>query len=274
MKKKILITGARQGMGRDYGFALARRGHHVFATTETERQAEELKQEADQKQIKLKIAKLDIRDESDYDQAVEFAPDVLINNAAIGESGPLAEIPMEHLRANFETNVYGTIALTQAVLKDMIKRENGQVIIISSVGGKIVLPYLGAYNMTKFALEAAAEAFRQELSHRGIKISVVEPGAIDTGFNERMIATKYKWFDENDQLHSDIDRVRKFEIGLVTDQHPTDPITKTILHAVESGKPKTRYISPFINYGPMVKFALAVPDRVRDWLVRKVNGVR
>jgi len=272
--KKILITGARQGMGRDYGFELARRGHEVLATTETELQAKELRLEAEERGLKLNIAKLDIREAADYEQVVEFEPDVLINNAAIGESGPLAEIPMERLRANFETNVHGTIALTQEVLKGMIERENGRVIIISSVGGKIVLPYLGAYNMTKFALEAAADAFRQELSHHGIKISVVEPGAIDTGFNERMIATKYKWFDEKDRLHSDIKRIRKFEIGLITDQHPTDPITKTIIHAVESSKPKTRYISPFINYGPIIKFALAMPDRFRDWLVRKVNSVK
>lgn len=261
-------------MGRDYGFELARRGHDVFATTETQDQAAELTREAAEKNVKLKIAKLDIRQEKDYKQALTFRPDVLINNAAIGESGPLASIPMERLKANFETNVFGTMALTQAILKGMIERKGGRVIIISSVGGKIVLPYLGAYNMTKFALEAAADALRQELRHHGIGVSVVLPGAIDTGFNERMIATKYSWFKKGDRLYGDIERVRKNEQALIRNQHPTDPITKSILHAVESPHPKTRYVSPFRNYGPMVWLATAIPDRARDWFMRKLAGVQ
>ena len=271
---KILITGARQGMGRDYGFELARRGHVVFATTETQTQAEELIEQAKKENVKIQVAKLDIRNEADYQQALDFEPNILINNAAIGESGPLAEIPLQKLKENFETNVFGTLGLTQVILEQMLKKGLGHVIFISSIGGRIVLPYLGAYNMTKFALEAAADAFRQELAHHGIKISVIEPGAIDTGFNERMIATKYKWFNKKNVLYKDIERIKQFENALVRDQHPTDPITKTVISAVESKKPKTRYISPYKSYGPLVKLALTLPDRLRDKLVRHASGIK
>lgn len=270
MKKKILITGSRAGMGRDYAFALADRGHEVFATTETDQQAQELRQEAKEKNHNIKVEKLDIRSPEDHQKAVDFNPDVLINNAAIGESGPLAEIPMEHFKENFETNVFGTIELTQRVLKNMIKRKGGRIIIFSSVGGKVVIPYLGTYNMTKFALEGAAEAFRQELAHHNIDVSVIEPGAIATGFNERMNASKYKWFNNTNQLHSDLDRVKKYEELLVADQHPTDSITSAIIHAVESARPKARYLRPFWQYAPITWLATAIPTRLRDWVLSRM----
>lgn len=260
-------------MGRDYAFALADRGHEVFATTETEKQSKELRQEAEDKGREIRVAKLNLLNSDDHKKAVDFAPDVLINNAAIGESGPLAEIPIQRLRANFETNVFGAMGLTQKVLKKMIGRRAGRIIIFSSIGGKIVIPYLGAYDMTKFALEGAADALRQEVAHHGVSVSVVEPGAIDTGFNERMNAAKYDWFGKKSQLYADAGRIKKYEAALVRKQHPTDSITRAVIHAVESAKPKTRYVRPFWQYAPLVWLAAITPDRFRDWVLRKMAGV-
>ncbi|PSO43276.1 short-chain dehydrogenase [Candidatus Saccharibacteria bacterium QS_5_54_17] len=272
-EQKILVTGARQGIGRDSAFALADRGHEVFATTETDEQAGELARKAETNGRQMRVERLDLRDQADHQKAVDFAPDVLINNAAIGESGPLAELPMERLRDNFDTNVFHAIELTQDVLEGMLERGSGRIIILSSVGGKLVLPYFGAYHMTKFALEAAGDAFRGELTHHGISVSVIEPGAINTGFNERMNATKYQWFDEHARLGADMDRVAKYEAALTRTQHPTDSVTRAVIHAVESTKPKTRYVRPLWPYAPMLWLATAIPGRLRDWVLGKMAGV-
>lgn len=256
-------------MGRDCAFTLAGRGHEVFATTETDRQAEELEKEIENSTHSIPVERLDVRDSGDHQKAVDFAPDVLINNAGIGESGPQADIPIERLRGNFETNVFGTIELTQKILGDMIEHGSGRIIMVSSIGGKLVIPYLGAYSMTKFALEAATDAFRQELAPHGISVSAIEPAAIGTGFNERMNATKYEWFDENRRLYEDVERIKKYEAILVRDQHETNSIIRAVIHAVESSKPKTRYIRPRI-YVPLMRISGIIPDRLRDWLLRKM----
>lgn len=268
VKRTIVITGARGGMGKDAAFALAKRGHNVIATTRTQVEADELAREARQQNVELKCEKLDILDDEDYQKIDDWKPDVLVNNAAVGESGPLAEIPMKYVRSNFETNVFGTIAVSQRALKHMIERGEGRVIVISSVGGMVVMPYLGAYNMTKFSLEAAVDAWRQELKHRGIKIIAIEPGAIETGFNERMNASKYKWFNSTSQLWDDREKVTFFEDSLISGQYKTDSITRAIQHAVESEHPLTRYIKPW-HYFWLVALATILPDPVRDWMVKR-----
>lgn len=271
MLQKILITGAKNGIGRSAAFALAERGHDVLATTKTDKEAHSLQKEAREKGSALRVERLDITDAGDHATAVDFGPDILINNAAIGESGPLAEVPEKALERSFEVNVFGTIELTQKVLKTMIGEKHGRVIIISSVGGKMVIPYLGPYSMSKFALEASADAFRQELSAHNVDVSVIEPGAIATGFNERMNASKYEWFDEN-QSHHHPGRIQTFEEMLVSNQHSTQSITRAIIHAVEAQKPKSRYVRPFLPYAPMLWLAQALPDRARDWILRKMAG--
>lgn len=269
---KILITGARQGMGRDCAFELSRRGHKVLATTRTHEGAKELSEAALKAGINLQTKKLDLLNESDRQMAADWQPDTLINNAAIGESGPLAEIPIKHIRDNFEINIFGTLDLTQRVLKNMIKNKSGRIIIFSSIGGKITLPYLGAYSMTKYALESAADALRQELEDHGIWISVIEPGAIGTGFNEKMNNSKYKWLSENNLLYSDLHRMKKCEESLVKDQYGTESIVKAVVHAVEAKTPKTRYIRP-LNYYPLIKLASILPDRVRDYFTKRFSNI-
>lgn len=268
-KNKILITGAGHGMGYDYAITLANRGHEVFASTETDQQAKELEKVVEDSKHSIQVDRLDVRNFGDHQKAVDFAPDILINNAGIGESGPLADIPMEQLRSNFETNVFGAIELTQKTLGSMIERGSGRIIMVSSIGGKLVIPYLGAYSMTKFALESATDALRQELAHHGITVSAIEPAAIDTGFNERMNATKYEWFGETCRLCDDAERIKKYEAILVRDQHETNSVVQAVIHAVESSRPKTRYIRPW-QYVPLVRIAGILPDRFRDWILRKM----
>ncbi len=156
--KTILITGAGSGIGKDAAIALAKRGHHVVATTHTLEQAQDLKDFATAQKMSLDVAKLDITKSEDIAACLTFAPDILINNAGHGESGPLAEIPFERLDKIFAINVLGTLNVTQQFMQRMLQKKHGRIITVTSTAGLVVLPYLGMYHATKFALEAAFDA--------------------------------------------------------------------------------------------------------------------
>ncbi|MEY5022757.1 MAG: hypothetical protein RIS72_1332, partial [Pseudomonadota bacterium] len=125
MSKTILITGAGTGIGKDTAFALSKRGHRILATTQTEAQAEALKQAAHAQGLQIEVFKLDITAEQDRELLSQYAVDVLINNAALGESGSLAEVDMQRVRHLFEVNLFATLELTQVALKQMIQRQSG-----------------------------------------------------------------------------------------------------------------------------------------------------
>jgi NAD(P)-dependent dehydrogenase (short-subunit alcohol dehydrogenase family) len=149
MAKTVLVTGAGSGFGRGASLALAARGHDVIATTETEEQAAALRAEAPQ----LRVEKLDITT-GDIEHAADWEVDVLIDNAGAGQTGPIADVPMSVVRRLFEVNVFGTLAITQVVLRSMVARGSGRVIIVSSIAGVMSGPAFGPYSMTKHALEA------------------------------------------------------------------------------------------------------------------------
>lgn len=266
--KTILITGARGGIGKDAAFELARRGYQVIATTETESEARELEKEVQQAKLSIICEKLDLLNESDRKKIEHWKPEILINNAGIGPSGPLAEIPQAALRHGFEVNVFSTIDLTQRALKSMLEKGSGRIIFITSVAGRIVVPFLGPYSMTKFALEAAADGLRQELAPHGIRVCVVEPGPIATGFNERMNASKYSWFKQGFFFWKEKKRIEGFEQSLVSNQKSTSSIVDAIVHAVEDQNPKTRVARPF-RYSFIVALSKLVPDKVRDRIINR-----
>src|ERR1700722_10181192 len=189
MSKHVLITGAGSGFGRLTALALAERGHHVIATTETDAQAEQLPAEAPQ----LQGEKLDITT-TDVDKVHAWTIDTLINNAGAGQTGPVADIPMERLRYLFEVNVFGTMNITQAVLHEMVPRHQGRIIIMSSIAGVLSAPTFGPYSMTKHALEAMGKAMRGELAPLGIDVTLLNPGPYQTGFNHRMAESMWEWF--------------------------------------------------------------------------------
>jgi short-subunit dehydrogenase len=240
----VLITGAGSGFGRGTAFELARRGYHVIAATETDEQKSELANAAKKDNIDLRIEKLDITDVDDRLRAEDWDIDVLINNAGIAESGPLAEIPMEHVRQNFEVNVFGTLSLTQSIVKGMLKKGYGKIIIVSSVAGRMTAPYLGPYCMTKHALEATADVLRAELESHNIKVSIIEPGPYSTGFNERMNKSKYKWYGKDSIFASDDEEIKKTEQWLISNQFDPAEVINTLVSIVEDPNPKFRICIP------------------------------
>ena len=122
--------------------------------------------------------------------------DVLINNAGAGQTGPLADVPIATVRRLFDVNVFGTLAVTQAVLPRLIEKGAGRIIIVSSIAGVMAGPAFGPYSMTKHALEAMGKTLRAELAGQGIDVTLLNPGPYDTGFNDRMADSMWDWFGE------------------------------------------------------------------------------
>lgn len=247
--KTILITGAGTGIGRDSALALARRGHRVFATTQTHAQAQELRAHAQAEGVPLDGFKLDITDAQDRAQAAALELDVLINNAGIGESGSLAEVDLARVRHVFEVNVLATLALTQEVLRGMLARERGTVLLVSSIAGRVPMPFLMPYSMTKFALSAAGAGLRAEIDllRKNVHVALIEPGAFHTGFNQRMSLRKYDWMgpDSYFAAHAQALRAKEAREFRLVEARSTDAIVRKIVQASEARRPRLRYTAPW-----------------------------
>lgn len=251
MSRTILITGAGTGIGKDAAFALAAKGHRVLATTQTQAQAEALSLAAQNKGLQLEVFKLDITEESDRKLIESYPIDVLVNNAGMGESGSLAEVDMQRVRKIFEVNVFCTLELTQVALRGMIQREKGTVLLVSSIAGRIPMPFLMPYSMSKFALSAAGAGLRAEMDQlkKNIHISLIEPGAIHTGFNQAMADSKYAWMGSSSYFANHTEKMQKQERATFKflEARSTEGIVKQIVKASEATRPKLRYVSPWIQ---------------------------
>ncbi len=194
MAKTVVITGAGSGFGKGAAIELAARGHRVIATTETGAQAEALGAEHPE----LTAMKLDVTDPADVGGVGELDPDVLINNAGLGVMAPLTSVPLDRLKAGFEVNVFGMVAMSQAVIPGMKAKGAGRIINMSSIAGVLSGPMTAPYAMTKHAVEAFTKALRDELAPYGIDVTKLNPGPYDTGFNDAMVNGIATYIDEDD----------------------------------------------------------------------------
>lgn len=189
-QKRILVTGAGSGFGREVALRLAARGHRTIAGVRGAGQAADLREEAGRRGVPLRVETLDITVAADRERAWEWDIDVLLNNAGSAEAGASAEIPLELVRALFETNVFANLELTQGFVRRMVEQKRGgKVLFVSSIAGLITGPYTGPYCASKHALEAFAEALHAELKPFGIQVGTINPGPYQTGFNDRMMET-------------------------------------------------------------------------------------
>jgi NAD(P)-dependent dehydrogenase (short-subunit alcohol dehydrogenase family) len=198
MSKTILVTGAGSGFGEAAAIGMAKNGHHVIATVQVSPHVTPLREKA--KALGLtdfRVEKLDLCDPYDVAYAQTWDVDVLWNNAGIGESGPVFEIPLDLVRRNYEINVFLPLALTQGFVRNWIAQEKpAKVVFTSSMGGLFTPANWGVYVSTKHALESVAEAMQQELAPYGIKVQTINPGAYYTGYNETMADTAFRWLDD------------------------------------------------------------------------------
>lgn len=188
MSKTIFITGCSTGIGRATAEYFQAKGWNVVATMRNTTDGEELA-----KLDNVLVTKLDVTDEATIQDAVKKAVtkfgiiDVLVNNAGYGAAGVLEATPMEKIRQQFEVNIFGLLATTQAVLPIMRKQKSGTIINISSIGGRVTLPLFSLYHGTKWAVEGITASLQYELKPLGIDVKIVEPGAIATDFATRSL---------------------------------------------------------------------------------------
>lgn len=199
-KKTILITGAGSGLGKGAAIGLAKKNFNVIAAVEIWPQYSSLKKEVENLNINMKIVKLDITNSEERKKIVDIygdQVDILVNNAAIGETGPIAEIPVDNFRKNMEVNVFSTLELSQLFIKKFIPKRKGKLVFISSIAGIKTFPFFGPYCATKFALEAISSSLYDELKPYGIQVCTINPGPYNTGFNDRMFDSKEIWYSGN-----------------------------------------------------------------------------
>lgn len=192
----ILITGAGSGFGKLTALTLGKMGKKVIATTETDEQAALLEEDARALGIPLQIEKLDITDAKDRENAWSFDIDILVNNAGVSEGGSLVDIPEKNFRNQYETNVFGTLLLTQGFARQMIKKETGRIIFVTSISGLMANAFSGPYVSSKYALEGIASTLSQELMEFNIEVATVNHGPFLTGFNDEEFERYRNWPDE------------------------------------------------------------------------------
>ena len=273
--RHVVITGASSGIGRAAALRLDAEGVTVHAGVRKEEDAASLKAEASDR---LSPVFLDVTDEESIsaakDDVAEAAGDGglhgLVNNAGISVPGPLEFLPLEDLRRQLEVNVTGQIAVTQAFLP-LLRRAGGRIVNVGSIGGRTATPFLGAYNASKFALEALTDALRMELRPWDIGVSIIEPGAVDTpmwekGF-EKADEIEAEISDEGRDLYGNaLDALRDAARGMESGAVSPDRVVDAISHALFADRPKTRYL---VGSEARIRAALAkfAPDRLRDALI-------
>ena len=272
--KIILITGATAGIGRTTVLHLAKEGHHVIATGRKAAELDKLLSEA--AGLKLDTLILDVTSTKSIEAAVKDVAritnghglDVLVNNAGFGVLGPTAEISDSEMRRQYETNVFGLMNVTRAFLPTMLDRRAGRIINVSSVGGRITLPYFGVYNSTKYAVESLSDALRYELLPFGIDVALIEPGVIRTNFESTAVSNF-----ESVRAGAYAKALGKYdEMSKMADRFASNPIViaKAISRAVRARRASARYVAPrSTNF--ILFFRAVMPTFVWDWAMRKVG---
>ncbi len=273
--KSVLITGCSSGIGLCLAEGLHARGYRVFATA---RKNEDVQQLAAQG---LESLQLDLDDSASIQNAVSEILqrtggrlDALINNGAYGQPGAVEDLRREVMRAQFETNLFGLLELTNLIIPVLRKQGQGRIINIGSLLGFVALPYRGAYNASKYALEGLMDTLRLELHGSGIFVALIEPGPIKSRYR----ANAYAMYKKNIAAEHSAHRTTYTALERrLTKPGPAAPFTlppqavlKKVLRALESPRPKARYYVTVPSYLFAVLKRL-LPTRALDWVLRRVS---
>jgi NAD(P)-dependent dehydrogenase (short-subunit alcohol dehydrogenase family) len=243
--KVAIVTGSATGIGYETAIHLARNGFHTYASMRNLQKANGIIEIAKTENLPLSVIELDVTDDISITKAIDTVinetgrVDVLVNNAGYGLIGSLGDMSIEELKAQYETNVFGAFRVTKAVLPHMRKQYGGSIINISSIAGRIALPLYSAYVSTKFAIEGLSESMAYELEPFGIKVAIIEPGAIKTNFRREQAA---KGSSEDSPYSSMMQSPSKAIEKMLKRRLYPEEVAKTIVQAIEDSKPKLRYI--------------------------------
>lgn len=246
--KVVLITGCSSGIGKATALRLAAAGHTVYATARKPAAIAELADKG------CHLLALDVCDAASMHAAVAHieaqhgAVEVLVNNAGYSQSGAIEAVPIERVRAQFETNVFGVVSLTQRVLPAMRQRRRGRIINLSSMGGRLVFPGGGYYHATKYAIEAISDALRFELRGFGIQVVLIEPGLIRTNFGEAASGSIAAPASATDSAYASFhtavakattDSYEKGPLARLAGE--ADDVARAIEKAITTTRPRARY---------------------------------
>jgi short-subunit dehydrogenase len=239
----VLITGCSTGIGRATAERLAKRGLTVYATARRPESIEDLEAAG------CRTLALDVTQEESMRAAVaaveeaEGSVGALVNNAGYSQSGAVETVPMDEVRRQFDTNVFGLLRMCQLVLPGMRRAGRGRIVNVSSMGGKLVFPGGGIYHGTKYAVEAISDALRFEVRGFGVHVSVIEPGLIKTNFAETAVGSVSHddgpYAEFNTAVSSSTASVYDSALGKLGGG--PDAVAKAIERAITARRPRTRY---------------------------------
>jgi NAD(P)-dependent dehydrogenase (short-subunit alcohol dehydrogenase family) len=246
--KAAVVTGSSSGIGYETSLALAREGFLTYATMRNLEKGSSIKSDSDKENLPLKIMQLDVTDDASVSQAVQSIIsdsgriDVLVNNAGYGLVGAFEDLSLDEIKQQYETNFFGVVRVTQAVIPIMRKQKSGRIINISSGAGRFGYPGGSAYVSTKFAMEGLSESLSYELDPFGIKVILVEPGVIRTNFGNVTVVAK----KSQDPVSAYLSMTRKMNevLGqLMQNGSPPSLVANVVLQAAKSDNPNLRYLA-------------------------------
>jgi NAD(P)-dependent dehydrogenase (short-subunit alcohol dehydrogenase family) len=274
VSRSVLITGCSSGIGRATAEHLAGRGWTVYASARREEAVADLAARG------CRTLALDVTDEASVRAAVERveaeqgAVGVLVNNAGYSQSGTIEEVPLDDVRCQFETNVFGLVALTQLVLPGMRRQGWGKVVNMSSMGANFTFPGGGFYHATKHAVDALSDALRFEVGGFGIDVVIVQPGLIRTRFGETAVGAMQDAASAGDGPYADFNRRVGKATREVYEKGPAarlgagpEAVAATVEKAITAKRPRSRYrVTPSAHL--LINQRRIMPDRVWDAFLR------
>jgi NAD(P)-dependent dehydrogenase (short-subunit alcohol dehydrogenase family) len=247
-----VVTGSSSGIGFETALLLARSGFHTYATMRNLEKSKNITEIANTEKLPLQVVQLDVNDDRSVKNAIDKIAaaenkriDVLVNNAGYGLFGALEDTSIGEIKAQFETNFFGVIRVTQQVLPIMRKQNSGggTIVNVSSVGGRIGVPILSAYQSTKFALEGLSESMSYELEPFGIRVVIIEPGFIRTNIVNSSTSAE-KALDPKSPYFPLMQKVKNYFKSMMenaSSSSPPEEVAKVILQAITSENPQLRY---------------------------------
>ena len=277
----VLTTGATDGLGKAAALLLAGRGYRVFAAGRSSAKRAQLDALAKEKNLPLETVEMDVCDDGSVQKAVSSvyqkagAIDVLINNAGFVQVGAVEDLRLEDWRRQFETNLFGVIRVTQAVLPRMRERRKGRILMMSSVSGFVTPPTQGAYSASKHAIEALSNALRHELYPFGIHTILIQPGYIMTNIQSTAMDLAQPYQEKFKT--GPYARIYASYLGNASStraQSKTTPedCARIMLKAIEAPRPKARYgVTPLATFAKWAKWLLT--DNAADRMIRRRYGI-
>jgi short-subunit dehydrogenase len=267
------VTGATAGIGRAAAVALAQAGFEVFATGRRREALDAIEASARAAGLPIRTLPLDVTDAASVERAreeVERATgghglDVLVNNAGYGQFGPLEEISDADLRAQFETNVFGLMAVTRAFLPAMRRRGSGRVVNVGSLSGLFTAPLMGAYHATKYAVEALSDALRREVGGTGVRVVLIEPGMIRSGFEDRTLVEAARYGAGGSPYAPALARLARMAGSLYARAPGPEKPVRAIVKAATARRPRARYATPLLD-----RLAIAVARLLPAWILDRL----